>query len=118
MDTLIQNQMPVSRKSFFLFAAYYSFFVSCGTAIVAWTILAIVRSWPDSEPFVDIGLVSALVFFIFLSSLVMGLISLFGIPRHGVRPILWKAALGIVLSLYFGFYAAVAWGFSQFNFRC
>ena len=34
---------------------------------------------------------------------VAGIVSLFGIRKHGVRPILWKAIIGIVASLAMGF---------------
>ena len=35
--------------------------------------------------------------------LFLGIASLFGIPRHGARLILWKAVLGILLSCGAGF---------------
>ena len=37
-------------------------------------------------------------FFIQIISLILGIVSLFGIPRYGARLILWKALIGIIAS--------------------
>lgn len=118
MDTPNTDRSLNAGRPFPEFAARYSLFVSCGTAPIASMIFAIVCFRQDPVPFLNIGVVSALVFFILLSSFLMGTVSLFGIPRYGVRPILWRAAIGIAVSLVFGFYTGLIWGFSQTSFRC
>lgn len=42
-------------------------------------------------------------FFILIGNLILGFASLFGIPRHGLKPILLKAVIGILASLGVGF---------------
>jgi len=42
-----------------------------------------------------------------LSSFVLGIVSLFGIRRHGRSVILWKALAGILASCFFGLFAFV-----------
>jgi len=41
-------------------------------------------------------------------SLIFGIVSLFGIARHGAKLILWKAAVGILASIGMGFLSAVS----------
>ena len=94
----------LSNRSFFTVAAWY-----CWTApLVASSIsTAIYVSEGDTryhrlgDPAGDIA------FYVCISALVLGVVSLFGIRRHGARVILWKALLGILLSFLCGFYEAL-----------
>ena len=90
-----------SPKTFFHHAATYSLlapFVAVGVNII------IGASRANNPPTTRIEtLVTAILLgFIFLSGLVFGIISLFGIGRYGRAGILWKAVIGIfiVVSLF------------------
>jgi len=43
----------------------------------------------------------------------MGIVSLFGIRRFGVGPILWRALIGIAVSSFFGLYLGLIWEYSD-----
>ena len=60
------------------------------------------RETPDhplGDPAVDIA------FWVCVSGLILGFSSLFGIPRHGAKVILWKAMLGMFVSCLGGLFA-------------
>ena len=56
-------------------------------------------------PFPNQDHIEDIAFWICVSSLVMGIASLFGIRRHGLRVIVWRALAGILASGIFGFIA-------------
>jgi hypothetical protein len=118
MDTPIPNQELSPKRPFPLFAARYSLFVSCSAAVLATFIYLAMRFAPDSMTRFNFGFAAMILFFTLLSSLMMGIASLFGIRRYGVRPILWRAIIGIAVSSFFGFYSGIAWGLTQMNYRC
>jgi membrane protein required for beta-lactamase induction len=96
-----------SNQSFFSIAAWYCLVAPFAVAGFAFTVLHVEGSYdrfnPIASPHQD--QVEDILFFVCLSSLVLGIASLFGIRRHGVRVILWKALLGILASCFFGFVA-------------
>ena len=62
----------------------------------------------NPHPFPNQDQVEDITFWVCLSSVVLGIASLLGIRRHGLRVILWKALLGILVSGAFGFLALVS----------
>jgi len=99
MDTIIN---PVnSRKSFHNRAAWWSFSIPFITAAVTFALTcAVIHNYLDRDSFV-LCLIWAFCFQII--GAILGLLSLFGIPRHGARLILWKAAIGILASCGIGY---------------
>jgi len=90
-----------SRKSFFNRAAWYCFCIPLVTAAATYALAcAAIHKYMDSDSFV-IYLIWAFCFQII--AIILGLLSLFGIRRHGARLILWKAAAGIAASCYVGY---------------
>lgn len=90
--------------SFFTIAAWYSLLVPCSAPVVWFVILATTNR-------LDLpGMVS---FFVLLSTLALGVASLFGIPKHGRKRILWKALTGIIVSVVLGYFALVCWSMSH-----
>src|SRR6266446_2504970 len=96
------NLNPVdSRKSFFNRAAWCSFCIPLVTAAVTFVLTcAIIFKYMDGDFFFSY-LYWAFRFQII--GVILGLLSLFGIPRHGAELILWKAAAGIATSCGVGY---------------
>jgi hypothetical protein len=94
------------QQSFFSIAAWYSLLapVIAGIALVLLGSLGFFSRF--DSPGIDPDTVLSFMAVVLLSSVVMSIISLFGIRRHGARVILWKAALGILVSCIF--YVGVA----------
>ena len=109
MDTSSQIQESKPKKSLSLFAASFSLFVSSSAAVVALVSLALLRFSLISPSPENIHYFLAVLLFAFLSSLLMGIASLFGILRHSARPILWRALIGITVSLLFGLLSCLIW---------
>jgi ABC-type Fe3+-siderophore transport system permease subunit len=116
-DILFTHKTPAASR-FFYFAPRYSLYVSSGAAIVACLSFVLFRFTSISITVESIEFFSAILFLAFLSSLLMGVASLFGIRRFGVRSILWRALVGIAVSSFFGFWSGVAWAFTQARFQC
>ena len=77
----------------------YSFVAPLATAAA---IFLIFYGFPNpGYDFANFFLTTGLI--VVITSLIFGVISLFGIERHGARAILWKALLGILLSCVVGF---------------
>jgi len=92
------------RKSFFTWAAMYSFVAPLATAAVSFAIFYGVHflgGGPLGDGSTNFISLSGLI--VVATSLILGVVSLFGIERHGARVILWKALLGILLSCVVGF---------------
>jgi hypothetical protein len=90
-----------SGVSFFRAAAWYSFVVPF-VASVSWFLFVAAH---------QVSNVSGKVWFLaVLSSFALGIASLFGIPSHGCKGILWKAVIGIVASMVAGWFALMIWG--------
>ncbi|SRR5260221_6810100 len=99
MDSI--NNPVDSRKSFHNRAAWWSFSIPLITAPVTFGLIcAEINRNMDSDSFV-LYLIWAFCFQII--GVILGLISLFGIPRHGAKLILWKAAIGIAASCGIGY---------------
>src|SRR5271170_4977498 len=86
-------KLDSSKKSFFNLAAWCSFFIPFITAVFTFTVGPNINSDSDAA---DMFLLVAFCLQIF--SVVLGIVSLFGISRHGARLILWKAVIGIFAS--------------------
>jgi hypothetical protein len=92
-----------SGGSFFTKAAWFSLIIPFLVPVVWFCILAATSR---------LDLPAMVSFFILLSSLALGVVSLFGVRRHGGRRIVWKAVVGIVTSIVLGYFAAVFWSMS------
>lgn len=97
----------VSHRLFFSIAAWYCLVAPFLSAGFAFWILHVEGPYDrfNPLPFPNQDQVEDIAFWVCLSSLASGIISLFGIRRHGWRVILWKALLGILASGFFGFLA-------------
>jgi LytS/YehU family sensor histidine kinase len=93
-------KFPASQPgaSFFTVAAWYCLIVPFLAPVLAFCIFV-----ASGFGRFDIALIAALCCAV--SSFIVGIVSLFGIQRHGVRRILWKALIGIAASAILGFFA-------------
>jgi hypothetical protein len=93
-----------SRQSFFSIASWYCLIAPFLAAWFASLILE--REGPYDRfnplPFPNQDQAVDIAFLVCVSSLALGVASLFGIPRHGWKVILWKAVPGILASGFFG----------------
>jgi hypothetical protein len=103
MDETITNSAKDSKKSFFTFAARYSLIVSILTA-AATTVFFMLNVNSYVTTFINAEWFWKAVTWLFDSSFLMGVVSLFGIQRHGAKNILWKAIIGIIVSSIFGLF--------------
>lgn len=97
-------------QSFFSIAAWYCLvapFLAAGFALLVLHVEGPYDRF-NPLPFPNQDQVEDIAFFICLSSFVLGVVSLFGIRRHGLRIILWKMLPGILASIFFGFLAFVS----------
>ena len=95
MSKSYEHTITEPSVSFYTKAAWYSLIVPFVTPILSFLILI------TSNGRLDIPLITAFCFAV--SSFFAGVISLFGIQRHGVKRILWKALIGIASSLVLAF---------------
>ena len=70
-------------------------FVACGASIV------IMAGTGPQRSRMDALVVAVLLGFIMLGGIALGIISLFGISKHGRAGILWKAVTGLLIFLFF-----------------
>ena len=92
-----------SGVSFFSAAAWYSLLVPFAASI----------SWFAFVSAHELSNVSGMIWFLaVLTSFALGVASLFGIPTHGCKRILWKAVIGILASIVAGWFALMIWGAS------
>ena len=98
-----EHQTFDSGGSFFTKAAWFSLIVPFLVPVVWFCILAATSR---------IDLPAMISFFVLLSSLALGIASLFGVRRHGRKRIVWKAMIGIIASVVLGYIAAVLWSMS------
>lgn len=104
----MQTLAPNSRRSLLILAASYScivpFVIVAAIAIFLFVMyqVEVVHNHPtlSRRAYGDILVVP---FWILVSSFVSGVVSLFGIPKHGMRPILLKATVGILASCGAGY---------------
>ena len=98
-----------SKRSFFSVAAWYCLvapFVAAGFGTTIFLKYYQYERWqPQSFP-TEYQAIS-ITFFICLSSFLLGIASLFGISRHGIKVILWKAVIGILASCFVGLLAFI-----------
>jgi hypothetical protein len=104
MSTHLEHQDSESGGSLFTKAAWFSFIVPFLVPVLWFCILAATSR---------MDLPAMLSFFVLLSSLACGIVSLFGVRRHGRKRILWKAVLGIVASLVLGYLALAYWSLAH-----
>jgi hypothetical protein len=103
MSTHLEHGTVDSSGSFFTKAAWFSLIIPFFVPAVWFCILAATNR---------MDLPAMVSFFVLLSSLALGVVSLFGVRRHGRKRIVWKAVVGIVASIVFGYFAAVFWSMS------
>lgn len=84
------------RKSFFIVAAWISLFTPLVIGAIAFPICLNTQNSVSSNDFTR--LVVGCGFFAQIGSLLLGLVSFFGIPRHGARAIVWPATIGVLAS--------------------
>ena len=95
------NQLAILDRVPFVLAAWYSclapFVVAAATGLFIWGVIdhPTLRRTTYSE-------ILYIPILILPSSLVFGVVSLFGMRKHGIKPILLKAIIGILASLAFG----------------
>jgi hypothetical protein len=92
-----------SGGSFFNKAAWLSLIIPFFVPVIWFCILAITSR---------IDLPAMVSFFVLLSSLALGVASLFGVRKHGRKRIVWKAVVGIFTSIVLGYFAAAYWSMS------
>ena len=59
------------------------------------------------------GVAFVWVLCIFITSVISGVVSLFGFSRHGRKDILWMTVIGIIASVVLGFLSYGYWELSQ-----
>ena len=106
MSDSVHSKSLGQTRSFFSFAAWYSFAVPISAVLMTLTLVVISERTSilptEARDFISRNL-SAFAFWVYLSSFVLGIFSLFGIGRHGPAFILWKAVPGIFASGLLGF---------------
>jgi hypothetical protein len=96
------SQLAFVERIPFVLAAWYScvtpFVVAAATSVFIWEVIQhpTLRRTTYSE-------ILYIPILILPSSLISGIVSLFGMRKHGIKPILLKAIIGILASLAFGF---------------
>jgi hypothetical protein len=103
MSEHCEHRASRSDVSLFTIAAWYSLIVPFSVPVL-WFIIPATTSRVDLPAMIS--------FFVLLNTLALGVVSLFGIPRHGRKRILWKALIGIIASVVSGFFALVIWSMS------
>jgi hypothetical protein len=104
----MQPQETHTRRPFLVLAASYSCFTPFIVAILT-TVFFIIVDQAEAKQHRIIfarhaaGDVLLIPFWLLVSSLLFGVLSLFGIRKHGASPILLKAIIGILASFGFGF---------------
>jgi hypothetical protein len=103
---IVDDASQPSRKPFSILAAWYSCVTPFVTAAVVTLLLFLIftltprRVEPRHADYIPLILEFSLL--VFASSLILGIASLFGIQKHGLKPILLKALVGVSASLAFG----------------
>src|ERR1019366_10330300 len=96
----------ITGRPFPELAARYSLIVPFASGALSFVLIKVGQLvFHEADAIVDTHTLVLFVFWLMVSSLLMGVVSLFGIFRCGVRPILWRAAIGIIASLLIGFMA-------------
>ena len=114
MDTLRKIDLAESKKSFFNRAAWLSVFIPLVTFVVTFVLFR--WDWHISIDVQEKYLFGAGC--VQVISLILGIVSLFGIRRHGARLIVWKAAIGIIASCGMGFLSFVGMIFNAMGRNC
>ena len=86
-------------------AAWYSLLVPVVSPVCGFVLIPITNA--------HLGIAMGLAFWIFVSSFICGIVSLFGVGRRGPASILWKAGAGVLLSGILGFLAYAYWNMSH-----
>lgn len=112
MNTPPNLDLAGSKKSFFNRAAWASILmpvIAFGTLVVVSFLYGSTYS-NDTNKFIGECLDGA--FCVSIISLILGIMSLAGIRRHGAGHILWKAVIGIIVSLATGFITLIGIAFN------
>jgi hypothetical protein len=93
------NATPALKRSFFTFAARYSLIAPFAAVGIALVLSRIEDPYNRYQPALfNVDILEDVAFFVCMSSLGMGIASLFGIRKHGAKRILWKALAGVLAS--------------------
>ena len=93
------NTKPNRERSFFSLSAWYALIAPLAAMTIAgvgWFVFVFLDF--DRGSFRAFEIVLGAMEFFLLTSVIAGIVSLFGIRRHGWRVIVWKSLAGIVLS--------------------
>jgi positive regulator of sigma E activity len=105
MSAHTEHSVSASGGSLFVVAAWYSFLIPLLSPVIWFAIVA------GTGGYLGVAFMSALC--ILITSLVSGVVSLFGFSRHGRKRIRWMALIGIVASIILGFMSYGYWELSQ-----
>ena len=98
-----------AKQSVFSIAAWYGLltpFVAAGIALLFFRLEG-PYDYHDPLPFPNQRDVVDIAFNVLLSSFMAAIVGLFGLRRHGVKTILWKSAVGMLASCFFGFFCVL-----------
>lgn len=87
-------------------AARYSFVVPFAAIFVSFVLITtsnLIFHTPGG--IADVDSIAGCLLCVMLTSGIMGIVALFGISRHGWKRILWRAAIGVTMSVIVGFLA-------------
>lgn len=109
MDMRTENQRWFSAKPFSELAARYSLIVPFATLAVSFVLVKFGQLvFHEADAIVDSHTLDIWTFGLMLSSFLAGIVSLFGVFRHGTKAILWRSSIGIIVSLYFGVFSLLS----------
>ena len=108
METPPKKRGWISNRQFPELAARYSLIIPFATLAVSFVLVKVGQMvFHEVDAIVNTHKLIVCVFWMMTSSFLAGVVSLFGISRCGVRPIIWRALIGILASLLVGYVAHV-----------
>jgi hypothetical protein len=105
MNAHTEHGVPASGGSFFVVAAWYSLITSLLTLVIWFAIVE------GTGGYLGVAFIWALC--ILITSLISGVLGLFGFLRHGRKRILLVAVIGVIASIVLGFFSYAYWGLLQ-----
>lgn len=114
MDAPCEVDLDDSKKSFSNRAAWISLLTPIVTFGVSFALFK--PDWHLNSDFVGYYLFGA--FCLQIISLILGIMSLFGMPQHGAKLILWEAAIGILASCGMGFLCLLGMALNGLGHNC
>lgn len=106
MDAPTKKRGWISHRPFPELAARYSLIVPFASVAVSYVLTEFGQLvFHEADAIVNAHTLVLCVLCAAASSLLMGVVGLFGGVRRGARPILWRASIGIIVSLLIGLMA-------------